>query len=187
MTKRLFDIVLALMVLLFSGVIILLFWLVAAIDTKSSGLFLQERIGQYGKKFTIFKLRTFHSQTGKVSSLGQFLRKYKIDELPQLWNILIGEMSFVGPRPDLPGYYDQLEGENRKILLLKPGLTCEASIKYFDEESVLSQKENPLAYNDTVIFPDKVAMNLAYYYNRSFLGDLVILWKTVFGRKGERQ
>lgn len=180
MTKRLFDIVFSLLLFFFLGSIIILFWLMAAFDTKSNGFFLQERIGQYGKRFTIIKLRTFHTKTGKVSVLGQFLRKYKIDELPQLWHILIGEMSFVGPRPDVPGYYDQLEGEHRKILLLKPGLTCEASIKYFDEETLLAHQENPLDYNDKVIFPDKVALNLAYYYNHSFVGDLQILWKTVF-------
>lgn len=180
MLKRLFDIVLALLVLLLLGSIILLFALLTAVDTQSSGFFLQERIGQYGKKFTIVKLRTFHSETGKVSSLGQFLRKHKIDEFPQLWNVIKGDMSFVGPRPDVPGYYDKLEGENRKILLLKPGLTCPASLKYFDEESLLAQKEDPLEYNDTVIFPDKVAMNLEYYYQRSFWGDIKILWETVF-------
>ena len=89
-------------------------------------------------------------------------------------------MSFVGTRPDIPGYYDLLEGEERKLLEFKPGLTCEASIKYAKEEALLAKQENPLQYNDTVIFPDKVRMNLAYYYNRSFIGDLRVIWKTVF-------
>jgi lipopolysaccharide/colanic/teichoic acid biosynthesis glycosyltransferase len=89
-------------------------------------------------------------------------------------------MSFVGPRPDIPGYYDKLEGENRKILELKPGLTSEASIKYANEEELLNQQDDPLFYNDTVIFPDKVKMNLEYYYKQSILVDLQIIVKTIF-------
>jgi lipopolysaccharide/colanic/teichoic acid biosynthesis glycosyltransferase len=147
---------------------------------ESSGFFSQTRIGQFGKPFTLYKLRTMHPKTQSISIVGACLRKSKLDELPQLWNILKGDMSFVGPRPDIPGYYDQLQGEARKILELKPGLTCDASIKYAHEELLLAQQNNPLHYNDTVIFPDKVRMNLHYYYNQSFLGDLKILWKTVF-------
>lgn len=180
MLKRIFDIILALLLLLLLGGFLIVFWIASIIDTHSNGLFLQQRIGQHGKKFTILKLRTFHIATGKVSAFGQFVRNHKIDEFPQLINILKGDMSFVGPRPDVPGYYDKLEGENQKILLLKPGLTCEASIKYFDEECILAQQENPQQYNDTVIFPDKVKLNLNYYYHRSFVGDLCILWKTIF-------
>jgi lipopolysaccharide/colanic/teichoic acid biosynthesis glycosyltransferase len=109
------------------------------------------------------------------------MRKHKLDELPQFFNVLIGNMSIVGPRPDIEGYYDKLEGEDRKILELKPGITSEASLKYYNEEAILEQQENPLLYNDTVIFPDKVRMNLEYYYNRSFWDDLWIIWSTVFG------
>ena len=112
--------------------------------------------------------------------MGAFLRNSKLDELPQLWNIVIGNMSFVGPRPDIAGYYDVLEGENRKILELKPGLTSLASIKYSKEELLLEQQENPLNYNDTVIFPDKVKMNLQYYYSNSVFIDVKIIWKTIF-------
>ena len=118
--------------------------------------------------------------TGKISKLGTFLRKSKLDELPQFWNVLIGDMSFVGPRPDIAGYYDVLEGEDRKILLLKPGLTSLASIKYANEEEILGLQENSLLYNDTIIFPDKVKMNLDYYYNHSFLSDINIIIKTIF-------
>jgi lipopolysaccharide/colanic/teichoic acid biosynthesis glycosyltransferase len=152
----------------------------ASIDTQSNGLFIQERIGQWGRIFKIYKLKTMHPATAKISSLGWFLRKSKIDELPQLWNVLKGDMSFVGPRPDIAGYYDLLQGEARKILELKPGITSEASIKYANEETLLEQQENPLEYNDIVIFPDKVRLNLDYYYNRSFFGDMVIIVKTVF-------
>jgi lipopolysaccharide/colanic/teichoic acid biosynthesis glycosyltransferase len=119
-----------------------------------------------------------HSKTAKVSKIGAFLRKYKLDELPQLINIVLGDMSFVGPRPDIAGYYDKLAGENRKVLDLKPGLTSEAALKYANEEDLLATVENPQQYNDEVIFPDKVKLNLAYYYSRSFWGDIKIIWKT---------
>lgn len=180
MAKRFFDLLLALIGLLAVGWLLLIFWIVVSIDTRSNGLFIQERIGQWGKVFKIYKLKTMHPVTTKISRLGLFLRKTKIDELPQLWNVLKGEMSFVGPRPDVAGYYDLLEGEARKILELKPGISSEASIKYKNEESLLAQQDNPLQYNDTVLFPDKVRMNLEYYYNRSFFGDIRIIWRTVF-------
>lgn len=119
-----------------------------------------------------------HKDSNKVSSYGNFIRRYKLDELPQLVNILLGQMSFVGPRPDVPGYYDQLKGENRKILELKPGLCSWTALKYIDEETLLKSKNNPLQFNDEIIFPDKVKMNLEYYYNRSFKEDMKILWAT---------
>jgi len=153
--------------------------IVSYIDT-GAGLFLQTRIGQYGKPFIIYKIRTMHKDTGGITSFGKFLRAFKLDELPQFLNILRGDMSFVGYRPDIPGYYDKLEGENRKILELKPGLCSRAAIKYFDEEVELQKQENPLQYNDEVIFPDKVKMNLEYYYNHSIAEDIKILWKTIF-------
>lgn len=121
-----------------------------------------------------------HSETGRISYYGNFLRRYKLDELPQLLNILLGDMSFVGPRPDIPGYYDKLNGENRKILELKPGLFSWAAIKYFNEEEELRLHDNPLEYNDNVIFPDKVKMNLHYYHTQSFWEDLRIMSKTIF-------
>lgn len=121
-------------------------------------------------------------RSGAISVYGKFLRRSKLDELPQLFNILIGQMSFVGPRPDVPGYYDQLTGEARKLLELKPGLCSRAALKYFDEENLLAKQPNPIHYNDTIIFPDKVRMNLEYYYNRSILEDLKILWACSFGR-----
>lgn len=179
MLKHIFDVIIAFFVLILIGGVLFVFLIIAAIDTQSNGLFLQKRIGQHGKLFTIYKLRTINDKTEKISKFGAFLRKYKIDELPQLFNIVKGDMSFVGPRPDIPGYYDKLEGESRKILELKPGLTSEASIKYANEEELLSQQQNPLQYNDEIIFPDKIKMNLDYYYNRSFLCDIKIIVKTI--------
>jgi len=180
MFKRLFDIVISLISILIVGCLLILFWIIASIDTKSNGLFLQQRIGQFGERFTIYKLKTVRPKTHTISRLAQFLRKSKIDELPQLWNVLKGDMSFVGPRPDIQGYYDKLQGEARKILELKPGLTSLASIKYANEELLLASQENSLHYNDTVIFPDKVRMNLYYYYHHSLLGDMKIILKTIF-------
>lgn len=160
--------------------ILLVLYVLSSLNTSSNGLFIQIRVGQFGKLFNIYKFQTIHPKTQNISKFGAFLRRSKIDELPQLINILKGDMSFVGPRPDIPGYYDKLEGENRKILQLKPGLTSEASIKYANEEVLLAQKEDPLTYNDEIIFTDKVKMNLYYYYNQSFLVDLQIIWKTIF-------
>lgn len=183
MLKRLFDLLISVIGLILLGWVLVIFWIIASLDTQSNGLFVQERIGQWGRIFKIYKLKTMHHRTAKISGFGSFLRKSKIDELPQLWNVLKGEMSVVGPRPDIVGYYDALEGEARKILELKPGITSEASIKYGKEEALLAQQDWPLAYNDRVIFPDKVRMNLEYYYNRSFWGDLMIIFRTVFRKK----
>jgi len=181
--KRIFDFTIASLSLILFFWVILICIFVASIDTKSFGLYFQERIGQQGKPFTIFKIKSMNDKTRHVSSFGMFLRQSKIDELPQIFNILLGQMSFVGPRPDIPGYYDKLVGEERKILKLKPGLTSEASLKYANEEELLNKQENPLLYNDKVIFPDKVKMNLDYYYNRCFFVDLRLIFRTVFFRK----
>jgi lipopolysaccharide/colanic/teichoic acid biosynthesis glycosyltransferase len=181
MAKRIFDILFSLLGLLVVACLLFVFWIMASLDTRSNGLFVQKRIGQWGKIFSIYKLKTMHPVTGAISRWGSFLRQSKMDELPQLWNILKGDMSFVGFRPDVPGYYDLLEGEARKILELQPGITSAASLKYRNEALLLQEQEDPLHYNDTVIFPDKVRLNLAYYYRRSFWGDVRILWRTVFG------
>jgi len=151
--------------------------------------FKQKRVGVDGKLFTILKFRTMtknHSGStisikgeNRITPLGEKLRRYKIDELPALWNVLIGDMSFVGPRPDVPGYADELKGKDRLVLKLKPGITGPASLKYSNEEEILAALDNPLKYNDEVIFPDKVKINLDYYYNRTFWGDLKIIINTI--------
>jgi lipopolysaccharide/colanic/teichoic acid biosynthesis glycosyltransferase len=170
------------MILFLFSWLLLLAWILAIADTQTNGIFTQERIGQFGNKFKIYKLRTFQiNRNGEdvtVSRIGKILRNYKLDELPQLINVLKGEMSIVGPRPDIAGYYDALEGENRKILELKPGLTSLASLKYYNEDELLNQQEFPLQYNDAVLFPDKVQLNLHYYYHHSFCGDLKIILDT---------
>ncbi len=159
--------------------VLLVLFLVASLDTGFPGIFRQERIGRYGKIFIIYKFRTYHSVTHTKSAVGKWMRKYKLDELPQLFNILKGDMSLVGPRPDIPGYYDCLEGNDRMILELKPGLTSEAGIKYRDEEKILSQQTHALKYNDEVLFPEKIRMNTYYYLNLSFKNDLRILLRTL--------
>ncbi|AWM13047.1 sugar transferase [Flavobacterium sp. NRK F10] len=180
MIKRIFDIVFSLVLMVLLGVPLSIFWIFACVDTRSKGIFIQDRVGQYGKVFKIFKLRSIRDpEKNRISFYGKFIRKTKIDELPQLLNVLKGDMSVVGPRPDIPGYYDLLEGEARKILELKPGLTCEASLKYANEEYILAQQEDPLHYNDTVLFPDKIKMNLAYYYEHNLFKDIMIIVKTI--------
>ncbi|WP_264522028.1 sugar transferase [Flavobacterium sp. N1994] len=177
--KRVFDFVVSFIALMIFLPFIIISWLILIVDTQSDGLFFQRRVGQYGKLFTIYKLKTMHPKTGNISKIGFFFRKYKLDELPQFLNVLIGEMSIVGPRPDIEGYYDKLEGEERKVLELKPGITSEASIKYYNEEQILEQQKDALYYNDTVIFPDKVKMNLDYYHNQNIFLDIKIIIKTI--------
>ncbi len=178
--KRGFDFIFSIIALVIFLPIIVISWLILVFDTKSNGFFFQKRVGQFGKLFTIYKLKTMHTDTKSVSKIGYFFRKYKLDELPQFLNVLKGEMSIVGPRPDIEGYYDFLQDENRKILELKPGITSLASIKYYNEEEILEQQENALEYNDTVIFPDKVKMNLEYYHHHNLLLDIKIIIKTLF-------
>ena len=169
------------MVILVIGLVILLLVLgITAIDTQSNGFFTQVRIVQHGKPFLIYKLRTLHSKTNKTSFWGRMLRKTKLDELPQLLNLLKGEMTLVGPRPDVAGYADKLEGADRIILNLKPGITGLASLKYRNEEQILSQQPNPQHYNDEVIWPDKVRINKWYAQNRTISMDLQILFYTLF-------
>ena len=115
----------------------------------------------------------------RITPFGAILRKYKLDELPELINVLLGDMSFVGPRPDVPGYADLLTGDDRNILKLRPGITGPASIKYSNEEEILSNKENPIEYNNNIIYPDKVRLNLEYYYNNSIWVDIKIIFATI--------
>lgn len=191
--KSIFDRGASLFGLLFLSPILLV--VAVLIRIKMPGgpvLFTQKRVGRHGKLFTMYKFRSMtvsHSGSsvsvkgeGRITPLGAKLRKYKLDELPELWNVLIGDMSLVGPRPDVPGYADKLEGENRRILLLKPGITGPASLKYRNEEEILAEQENPQKYNDEVLFPDKVRMNIEYLDNWSFWNDIKIIIYTLLGK-----
>ena len=191
--KYIFDRMAALLGLL------LIWWLLIVvavlIKVKMPGgpaLFRQTRIGRRGKPFTIFKFRTMTvghggssvsvSGESRITPLGAVLRKYKIDELPELWNVLVGDMSFVGPRPAVPGYADRLQGDDREVLELRPGITGPASLKYRNEEELLAAVDNPQEYNDTVIYPDKVRINRYYLHNYSFISDIKMILCTVLGK-----
>lgn len=183
--KKIFDFLGALFMLFMLFPLMLIIALAIVIDSGFPVFFVQKRIGQYGKTFRLIKFRTMKvtksntsiaaEEINRITGVGKILRKIKIDELPELINILKGEMSFVGPRPDVPGYADRLEGDDRVIIELKPGLTGAASLKYIDEETILANKENPKEYNDKIIWPDKVRLNKLYYYNRSFRLDIKLL------------
>ncbi len=187
--KRIFDVLLALVCLPFLIVPILLLILVATIDTKKWGIYWQHRVGQYGKLFRIYKIRTLadgEHQLGQLdrsaSPIGKFLRQTKLNELPQLYNVLIGDMSFVGPRPDLQGFADELIGDNRIILEVKPGITGPATLKYRHEERVLERQNNPKHYNRTIIWVDKVKINKKYVQNYSFYLDLTLILKSILNK-----
>ena len=190
-SKWLFDRVMSLVGLIVISPVLLIVALL--IRQKMPGgpvLFRQKRVGKDGKLFTMVKFRSMSVSHGgssvsvagesRITPLGAKLRKYKLDELPELWNVLVGDMSFVGPRPDVPGYADKLVGEDRVILKLRPGITGPASLKYRNEEELLAGVDDPQTYNDTVIFPDKVRINKEYYYNWSFWKDIRYIFQTVF-------
>ena len=175
--KRVLDVVMSITLIpifiLPIGVLII----VASIDTKGVGLFFQNRVGQYGKLFTIVKIRTFNA-TGKVSKYSATIRKYKLDELPQLFNILVGQMSFVGPRPDVFEVMNYLPTTDQIILTIKPGLTGPASLHFFNEEEILKTQQDPIEYNMKVLFPSKNAINKEYIKNYHIFNDLKYIYKT---------
>ncbi len=215
--KWIFDRVMALVGLLILWPVLIV--VAILIRVKMPGgpvIFKQKRVGLHGNLFTVYKFRSMTVSHGgssvsvagesRITPLGAKLRKYKLDELPELWNVLIGDMSFVGPRPDVPGYADKLKGEDRLVLELRPGITGLATLKYRDEENLIadflhqvkelksekvkelypavdfssmSDEEIALWYNDNVIYPDKVKINLDYYRNHSLWGDLKQIIETV--------
>ena len=155
-------------------------------------IFKQKRVGKNGKLFTMYKFRSMTVDHGgssvsvagesRITPLGAKLRHYKLDELPELWNVLVGDMSFVGPRPDVPGYADALVGEDREVLQLRPGITGPASLKYRNEEEILATVDDPQRYNDEVIFPDKVRINRYYLHHYSFWMDIKMIFATILGK-----
>lgn len=187
--KRIFDVVLVLVLLPILLIPILILITIATIDTKRYGVFSQWRVGQHGRLFKIYKVRTLREELHQLGHLdksatyiGKYLRKTKLDELPQLFNVLIGDMSFVGPRPDIQGFADELEGEDRIILMVKPGITGEATLKYKDEERVLERQKDPEHYNRTIIWVDKVKINKNYVLNYSFYLDLRLILKSTLNK-----
>ena len=175
-----------------SPVLLVVAFLIRIRMPGGSVIFKQKRVGQYGRLFTMYKFRSMtvgHSGSSvsvkgesRIPPFGAKLRKYKLDELPELWNVLIGDMSFVGPRPDVPGYADKLQGDDRRMLFLKPGITGPASLKYRNEEELLAEQDDPQKYNDEVLFPDKVRINIEYLDHWSFWNDIKIIIYTIFGK-----
>lgn len=192
MVKWIFDRMVALVAII---ALLPLFVIIALVVLVANGrpvFFKQIRIGQGGNKFVMVKFRTMAGveensistlDSNRITKTGDFLRRTKLDELPELWNILKGDMSLVGPRPDVPGYADQLTGDDRVILKLKPGLTGIASLKYRNEDDILKQQPNPQEYNDTVIWPDKVRLNKIYIERQSLWLDLKIILFTALGKE----
>ena len=190
--KYIFDRFFSLILLVVLSPFLLVIYILHKIKMpKGSFVYRQVRVGKDGKPFRIFKMRTLcdNSELGgsvtvaddeRILPFGKWLRETKVDTFLELINILIGDMSFVGPRPDVPGYADKLVGDDRIILKMRPGLTGPASIKYRHEEKILAQQDDPKKYNDEVIWPDKVKINKEYYENWSVWRDISILWHTVF-------
>lgn len=193
--KRLFDFFVS-----FFGIVLLLpVMLVVAVLIKltscGSLLYCQKRVGLDGRIFSLLKFRTMVINADKLGScvtvkndpritpVGRFLRGFKLDELPQLINVLKGDMSFVGPRPDVPGFADKLQGQDRIILTVRPGITGPATLKYRNEEEILVKQKDPDKYNSEVIYPDKVRLNREYAQNINFFRDIKYILMTIFGRK----
>jgi len=184
--KRVFDVVLVVVLLPLLIIPVLLLIIIASFDTQQFGIFSQYRVGQHAKLFRIYKIRTLkgrNHQLGQIeysaTAIGKYLRRSKLDEFPQLFNVLVGDMSFVGPRPDLQGFADTLESDDRIILVVKPGITGPATLKYRDEERILKQQSDPNSYNRTVIWADKVKINKKYVQNYSFYLDLTLILKSI--------
>lgn len=219
MLKIVFDKVVSLVGLIVLCPLLLIVALLIKWKMPGPILFCQQRVGRYGEIFTVYKFRTMtvkaeaavasrnseatsiaSQEQSRITPLGEKLRRYKLDELPELWNVLKGDMSFVGPRPDVPGYADQLQGEDREVLLLRPGITGPASLKYRNEEDILETVDEALQkgrsglpmgittvqeYNDNVIYPDKVRLNRYYLHHYSFIKDIKMIVCTVLGKRME--
>lgn len=194
--KYLFDRIMAFVGLVVLSPILFVVWILIRIKMPDGpAVFTQKRVGKGGRLFTMYKFRSMsahHSGStvsvageSRITPLGAKLRRYKLDELPELWNVFIGDMSFVGPRPDVPGYADKLEGDDRRVLQLRPGITGPASLKYRDEEVLLAAQANPQELNDKVIYPDKVRINLYYLDHYSFVADIKMIIATVLGKRIE--
>ena len=217
--KLIFDKVVSLVGLIVLSPLLLIVALLIKWKMPGPILFCQQRVGRYGRIFTVYKFRTMtvkaeasvasrnseatsiaSQEQSRITPLGEKLRRYKLDELPELWNVLKGDMSFVGPRPDVPGYADQLQGEDREVLLLRPGITGPASLKYRNEEDILEAVDEVLQkgrsglpmgittvqeYNDNVIYPDKVRLNRYYLHHYSFIKDIQMIVCTVLGKRME--
>jgi lipopolysaccharide/colanic/teichoic acid biosynthesis glycosyltransferase len=187
--KRAFDLTVATIGFIATLPLLALLALLVRASSRGPALFVQTRIGRHGKPFLCVKFRTMrmHADSNtvtvdgdkRITGIGNFLRKTKLDELPQLWNVMTGRMSFVGPRPDVPGYADRLEGDNRRILNLRPGITGPATLLFRREEELLASADDPVRFNDEVLFPEKARINLEYADRLSFWRDIGYITATV--------
>lgn len=189
--KRIFDFVVSLVGVIVISPILLIVAIAIKIDSKGNVLFLQKRVGRNGKPFYIYKFRTMVTDAEKlgkqitvgkdnrITKVGAFLRKYKIDELPQLLNVVKGDMSLVGPRPEVPRYVELYSEEERRVLEVRPGITDLASLRYKDENDILGKVENPEEYYINVIMKDKLKLNLEYIEKSNILLDISLIFKTI--------
>ena len=192
MAKRLFDIVSSGIGLLCLAPVFVVMAIWIKLDSRGPVFYRQTRVGRYGRDFRIFKFRSMRVGSDKgrqitvgerdprITRSGYFIRRYKIDELPQLINVFLGDMSVVGPRPEVHKYVDLYSEEQRKVFQVRPGITDLASIKYRNENELLSQVDDPDTYYIDVIMPDKLAINLEYIRHQSFMGDIKIIFNTLF-------
>ncbi len=190
--KRALDLAVAIVGIATTWWLMALTWAVATVDTRRNGLFSQVRIGRNGLPFRVYKIRTMRDRPGmkttvttdrdpRITRFGRLLRKTKLDELPQLVNVLRGDMSLVGPRPDVPGFADRLKGEDRLVLSVRPGITGPATLRFRDEEELLSRQIDPDRYNCELLFPEKVRLNRQYVERYRLRDDLKYLWWTLRG------
>ena len=189
--KRSFDFIAALAGLVLLSPVMAVVAVLVRATSPGPALFIQDRVGRHGKIFRCAKFRTMRAGAqaqgtittatdARVTPLGRFLRRWKLDELPQLWNVLTGRMSFVGPRPDVPGYADRLQGDDRRVLELAPGITGPATLLFRDEERLLALARDPQAFNDAVVYPEKVRLNREYLEAGNFWRDLGYVFATVW-------
>ncbi len=192
--KRLFDIVCSFFGLVFLSWLFVFVALWVGLSSRGGVFYRQRRVGRCNRDFTIYKFRsmrvnsdsqgllTIGERDGRITKAGVFIRKYKLDELPQLFNVLRGDMSFVGPRPEVRKYVELYTEEQKKVLTVRPGITSLSSIKYRNENEILSRSDNPEQYYIDVIMQDKLAIELDYLEQRSLLTDIKVIFQTIFGK-----
>ncbi len=192
--KRLFDIVCSFFGLVFLSWLFVFVALWVGLSSKGGVFYRQRRVGRCNRDFTIYKFRsmrvnsdrqgflTIGERDGRITKAGVFIRKYKLDELPQFFNVLRGDMSFVGPRPEVRKYVELYTEEQKKVLTVRPGITSLSSIKYRNENEILSRSDNPEQYYIDVIMQDKLAIELDYLEQRSLLTDIKVIFQTIFSK-----
>ena len=189
-SKRIFDVISSLVVLLILSPFLMIIWLVVVTGSRGGGYYRQTRVGKNGVEFPIWKFRTMRRNADKsgkltigndtrVTGFGKFLRRSKLDEIPQLFNVIGGQMSVVGPRPEVPEYVKLYSAEQLKVLNVRPGLTDLATLKYIDEQKVLGEVADPRQVYVEKIMPEKLRLNLQYIENRGFFKDLGLIFKTI--------